>query len=151
MPTTTDKFPDKVARVQDGWAVRFRGEVQSARFQDRGGAAILLDQLQRGIRRPESAFGTVHCPQCGGTILEPATSGAERGSCHCDRGPGHLRVTMYYATADQPARREYDVEWNGQPLHVDPPTMARAIRVLNTLRARHSVGLPFIDYRRLDA
>ena len=46
-------FPDKVAYLEDGWAVRFRGEVQAPRWTSRGPALGFLDLLQRGLANPD--------------------------------------------------------------------------------------------------
>lgn len=50
---TFNDFPDKVAYLADGWAVRFRGEIQSPRWKDYAGAAIFLRDLRDGRRNPE--------------------------------------------------------------------------------------------------
>lgn len=47
------KFGDRTAFLEDGWAVRFNGEVQSPRWRDEGGAKAYLDLLQRGEMKPE--------------------------------------------------------------------------------------------------
>jgi hypothetical protein len=46
-------FPDKVAYLKDGWAVRFNGKIESARWKTRIGAEILLKMLQEGRRLPQ--------------------------------------------------------------------------------------------------
>jgi hypothetical protein len=46
-------FPDKVANLEDGWAVRFNGERQSPRFNSKGAAEAFLMQLQSHNRKPE--------------------------------------------------------------------------------------------------
>lgn len=85
----------------------------------------------------------MRCSVCGGTILPPAIGGAERGSCHCERGPGRLKARLYYGTASRPAWNEYDIEWGGVIIAVQPPTLSRALTVLNTYRtewrAQHGV------------
>jgi hypothetical protein len=48
-----EQFPDTVALLVDGWAVRYAGCVQSPRWTDRGAAEAQLDLLQRGVRKPE--------------------------------------------------------------------------------------------------
>lgn len=77
---------------------------------------------------------TQMCRFCGGTILPHAASGAERGSCHCPRGPGRVHATLLYGTATEPARRVYAVEWEGRVVPVTPPTLPRAVQVLRELR-----------------
>lgn len=44
---------------------------------------------------------------------------------------------MYYSTDSAPARREYDVEWQGVIVPVEPPTQQRAEEVLADMRAFH--------------
>lgn len=79
---------------------------------------------------------TTECPVCGGTILPHATSGAERGSCHCPRGPGRIKARMYYGTESRPGGyREYDVEWFGDVIPIEPPTLQAAVDHLNALRS----------------
>jgi hypothetical protein len=46
-------FPDKVSNTKDGWAVRFMGCVEGARWQDEGAARVHLDLLQREQRKPQ--------------------------------------------------------------------------------------------------
>ena len=46
-------FPDKVAYLEDGWCVRFRGEIQASRWNDRGPALAALELLQRGLMKPD--------------------------------------------------------------------------------------------------
>lgn len=76
------------------------------------------------------------CTECGGTILPRSIAGAERGSCWCDRGPGRVRARLYYSTDERPGgAREYDVEWEGEIIPVDPPTLAHASAVLDSMRA----------------
>lgn len=51
--TAPKGFPDKVALLSDGWAVRFNGCIEGARWQDKGAADIHLQQLQAGTRQPQ--------------------------------------------------------------------------------------------------
>lgn len=84
---------------------------------------------------PETeTLNEARCKQCGGTRLPHAASGAERGSCHCMRGPGRVRAKLHYATETQPAMRTYSVEWMGEEVHVDPPTLPNAVLELERRR-----------------
>jgi hypothetical protein len=78
------------------------------------------------------------CPDCGGTRLAPSVGGAERGSCHCLRGPGAIVAHLMYGTEQGPggSARYYEVEWlDGEIVKVDPPTLERADAVLTSLRS----------------
>lgn len=76
------------------------------------------------------------CPTCGGTTLAPCVGGAERGSCHCPKGPGKLVARLYYGTEQRPGGwNEYDVEFEGEIIKVDPPTLDNAMAVLTQRRA----------------
>lgn len=79
-------------------------------------------------------FNEATCKQCGGTRLPHATSGAERGSCHCFRGPGRVRAALLYSTATAPAMRTYAVEWLGEEVAVTPPTLPNAVLELERRR-----------------
>lgn len=46
-------FPDKVGHLKDGWAVRFAGKLEAARWQTRGAAEIHLELLKAGYRKPQ--------------------------------------------------------------------------------------------------
>lgn len=79
----------------------------------------------------------MNCSACGGTILPPAVAGVERGSCHCPRGPGHIIGHLFYGTEERPGGwREYEVEFQGEVIKVEPPTLSRAMTVLNDLRTK---------------
>ncbi len=74
------------------------------------------------------------CTACGGTILPPASSGAERGSCHCPKGPGRIKARMLYSTESTPAHTVYSVQWEDGIHEVQPPTLDRAVALLMALR-----------------
>ena len=75
------------------------------------------------------------CSDCGGTLLPPAVAGVERGSCSCPR-PGRLTAKLFSSTDNQPGGwKVYGVEWDGIEIAVDPPTLSRAVEVLNKFRA----------------
>lgn len=91
------------------------------------------------IRRASPHVREVHfalrCTDCGGTILDHAHAGAPRGSCHCPRGPGHVIGTLLYHTDEHPGGgATYAVAWEGRVVPVEPPTLTRAVDVLNMLR-----------------
>lgn len=46
-------FPDRVGMLEDGWAVRFNGCIQAARWISRGAADAHLELLQRGKVQPQ--------------------------------------------------------------------------------------------------
>ena len=46
-------FGDKVAYLKDGWAVRYDGNIQAARFNDEGPAKAHLELLQEGYINPQ--------------------------------------------------------------------------------------------------
>jgi hypothetical protein len=46
-------YPDKVASLPDGWAVRFNGCIESARWRDKGPAEAHLELLRSGYRKPQ--------------------------------------------------------------------------------------------------
>ena len=46
-------FGDKVAYREDGWAVRYNGKIEAARFNRDGAAAAHLTLLQEGYRKPQ--------------------------------------------------------------------------------------------------
>ena len=48
-----DQFPDKVAYLRDGWAVRFNGAIESGRWNTKGAADAHLSLLQAGACRPQ--------------------------------------------------------------------------------------------------
>lgn len=78
--------------------------------------------------------GSAICSNCGGSILPPAIAGIERGSCHCLR-PGRLTAKMFFSNENQQGSwRVYGVEWDGIEIAVVPPTLTRAVEVLNQLR-----------------
>lgn len=51
--STSEVEPDRVAYLADGWAVRFNGMIEGARWQDRGPAEAHLQLLQSGARKPQ--------------------------------------------------------------------------------------------------
>lgn len=75
------------------------------------------------------------CAECLGTVLAHATSGAERGSCHCWRGPGRIVAHLMYDSPNHPGgTNTYGVEWDGVEQAVSPPTLPSAVTHLSTLR-----------------
>lgn len=46
-------YPDQVGLLEDGWAVRFEGCIQTPRWRTKGGAEAQLELLQKGVRKPE--------------------------------------------------------------------------------------------------
>ena len=46
-------FPDKVGFLADGWAVRFNGCIEGARWHDKSAAEAHLRLLQSGYRKPQ--------------------------------------------------------------------------------------------------
>jgi hypothetical protein len=46
-------FPDMVAYLKDGWAVRFNGCIEGARWHEMGSALAHLYLLQTGKRKPQ--------------------------------------------------------------------------------------------------
>jgi hypothetical protein len=81
--------------------------------------------------------GVRTCTTCGGTLLPPSISGAERGSCHCPRGPGRIWTRPF----------GYEVEWFGDFIPVEPPTLAAAVAHLTMLRAAWRAGQAEVPMR----
>lgn len=85
----------------------------------------------------------MNCADCGGTQLDPSVSGQERGTCYCPK-TGHIIAHLFYGNEQMPGgrARSYEVEWKGEVKKVEPPTLVRAVEVLNSLRAveRASLG-----------
>jgi hypothetical protein len=46
-------FPDKVGYLEDGWAVRFNGCLEGARWSRQEAAELHLSLLQQGLRAPQ--------------------------------------------------------------------------------------------------
>jgi hypothetical protein len=46
-------FEDKVALLEDGWAVRFNGCIEAARWVSKGAAEARLMLLQMGVSKPQ--------------------------------------------------------------------------------------------------
>ena len=109
-------------------------------------ALVLLDgraALKRAQQQQQQETGMLQvCMECCGTILPHSTGGAERGTCHCARGPGRIKAMLFYGGDP----RKYGVEWEGEVIAVHPPTLLRAVVVLYDLRAEwialHESELP---------
>lgn len=89
-----------------------------------------LAALKREQKQQQAGMLQV-CMECCGTILPHSTGGAERGTCHCARGPGRIKAMLFYGGDP----RKYGVEWEGAVIAVHPPTLLRAVVVLYDLRA----------------
>jgi len=89
-----------------------------------------LAALKRAQKQQQAGMLQV-CMECCGTILPHSTGGAERGTCHCARGPGRIKAMLFYGGDP----RKYGVEWEGEVIAVHPPTLLRAVVVLYDLRA----------------
>lgn len=49
----SNAFADRVAHLKDGWAVRFKGCIEGARWRDENAARIHLELLKSGYRKPQ--------------------------------------------------------------------------------------------------